>query len=220
MVTGNNSLAIHGEIAHHPQVASLDSPESYIPSVNTVVASNNHHILHSVVTPNPVQTMTPTRSFLPAISAVDTPSNINPLDHPVVRTKTSPLSPLPNPEHPNQTNNFSNAVSTNTKIAEKNNSFQGSVLTKTASSEPYSSRLPASPLPIYIPTPALPYPVIASTTLSTPSRTASPHPVMSVPSPPIKTIGDQTAKAALIRTLITERLNSCSPVPVTGPNLQ
>ena len=30
--------------------------------------------------------------------------------------------------------------------------------------------------------------------------------------PPLKSIGDQTAKAALIRTLITERLNSCSPV--------
>lgn len=31
-------------------------------------------------------------------------------------------------------------------------------------------------------------------------------------SPSVKNIGDQTAKAALIRTLITERLNSCSPV--------
>ena len=31
-------------------------------------------------------------------------------------------------------------------------------------------------------------------------------------SPAIKIIGDQTAKAALIRTLITERLNSCSPL--------
>ena len=31
-------------------------------------------------------------------------------------------------------------------------------------------------------------------------------------SPSIKSIGDQTAKAALIRTLITERLNSCSPL--------
>ena len=30
--------------------------------------------------------------------------------------------------------------------------------------------------------------------------------------PPLKTIADQTAKAALIRTMITERLNSCSPV--------
>ena len=30
--------------------------------------------------------------------------------------------------------------------------------------------------------------------------------------PPLKTIADQTAKAALIRTLITERINSCSPV--------
>ena len=30
--------------------------------------------------------------------------------------------------------------------------------------------------------------------------------------PPLKSIADQTAKAALIRTLITERLNSCSPV--------
>lgn len=40
---------------------------------------------------------------------------------------------------------------------------------------------------------------------STPSR-GSPL------SPAIKNIGDQTVKAALIRTLITERLNSCSPV--------
>ena len=31
-------------------------------------------------------------------------------------------------------------------------------------------------------------------------------------SPSIKSVGDQTAKAALIRTLITERLNSCSPL--------
>ena len=30
--------------------------------------------------------------------------------------------------------------------------------------------------------------------------------------PPLKSIADQTAKAALIRTMITERLNSCSPV--------
>ena len=34
--------------------------------------------------------------------------------------------------------------------------------------------------------------------------------------PPLKAIGDQTAKAALIRTLITERLNSCSPVSFTS----
>ena len=31
-------------------------------------------------------------------------------------------------------------------------------------------------------------------------------------SPSIKNIADQTAKAAFIRTLITERLNSCSPL--------
>lgn len=31
-------------------------------------------------------------------------------------------------------------------------------------------------------------------------------------SPSIKSIADQTAKAAFIRTLITERLNSCSPL--------
>ena len=31
-------------------------------------------------------------------------------------------------------------------------------------------------------------------------------------SPSIKNIGDQTARAAFIRTLITERLNSCSPL--------
>lgn len=30
--------------------------------------------------------------------------------------------------------------------------------------------------------------------------------------PPLRSIADQTAKAALIRTMITERLNSCSPV--------
>ena len=31
-------------------------------------------------------------------------------------------------------------------------------------------------------------------------------------SPAVRSIGDQTARAALIRTLITERLNSCSPI--------
>ena len=32
--------------------------------------------------------------------------------------------------------------------------------------------------------------------------------------PPLRSIADQTAKAALIRTMITERLNSCSPVNI------
>ena len=44
--------------------------------------------------------------------------------------------------------------------------------------------------------------------LSPSGITSSNRPV----SPAIKSIGDQTAKAAFIRTLITERLNSCSPV--------
>lgn len=50
--------------------------------------------------------------------------------------------------------------------------------------------------------------------LRPPVSQPSPAPPLPIPqSPPLKTIADQTAKAALIRTLITERLNSCSPVP-------
>merc|ERR1711892_380406 len=77
---------------------------------------------------------------------------------------------------------------------------------------PYTSVPPCS-TPIHILKPALPNvgmpnSVKVSPFTPTPSIASPP-----VPSPPIKTIGDQTAKAALIRTLITQRLNSCSPVP-------
>ena len=49
--------------------------------------------------------------------------------------------------------------------------------------------------------------------VTTKSQTFAPVLAYSRPkTPPLKTIADQTAKAALIRTMITERLNSCSPV--------
>ena len=44
------------------------------------------------------------------------------------------------------------------------------------------------------------------------SLPAAEHLPLRPKTPPLKSIADQTAKAALIRTLITERINSCSPI--------
>ena len=74
---------------------------------------------------------------------------------------------------------------------------------------PYSQVPPCS-TPIHILKPALPNVGMPNSVIVSPTTSIVTPPV---PSPPIKTIGDQTAKAALIRTLITQRLNSCSPVP-------
>eukprot|EP00092_Neocalanus_flemingeri_P001540 GFUD01001642.1.p1 GENE.GFUD01001642.1~~GFUD01001642.1.p1 ORF type:complete len:701 (-),score=240.25 GFUD01001642.1:116-2218(-) len=70
-----------------------------------------------------------------------------------------------------------------------------------------SSPVKYSPLSNTLPSTSFPY------STSSPTPALPPH-----CSPPIKTIADQTAKAALIRTLITERLSSCSPVPCQHQN--
>ena len=55
--------------------------------------------------------------------------------------------------------------------------------------------------------------ITSEKSVSTKSSSIAPVFICSRPkTPPLKTIADQTAKAALIRTMITERLNSCSPV--------